>query len=129
MMSGMILETSVESGYGLSLSGFHGSTMEFPGKLRDLLAKNEDPDFMIQAEENGYVTFLVGKNLPGFERELHCVKRIAFLRREPHRFFPDLGPWLKNLFVSEIIQASLTGSSGSLTLTLLYKPAPGLTHV
>jgi len=121
MMAGLQMEGVAESGYGIKLSGFHCSALEFPKKLGDFTKDGVTPGKISQCESNSYVSFLM------CSREgLHTPAqvKIATFRREPHRFFIDLATWLRStraMFVDDMI---LSQSYGSLTLTLMYRPAP-----
>ena len=119
MMTGIQTEGKAESGYGITIGGFYCPTHEFAGRF-EALKKTMPPcrDFAIH-EEQGYVMVLVmsrsNPNIPqGLELETY--------RREPHKFFADLPKFLAKTRAQFVDRMILTGSLGSISLTLLYRP-------
>ena len=119
MMQGFLTEGSADSGYGMSLKGFYCPNAEYPGRLEVLYAKAGFINDFVAFEVNGYTLFLASK------RESYQVpldRKIATYRREPHKFFSDLQPFLAKTKAQYIDRMTLSGSLGSISLTLLYRP-------
>jgi len=121
MMAGPQLSGSAESGYGIRLSGFHCASRDFAVNA-DFIAKDIQGGAKIsQCEMEGHVAFLIatrdGLSIP-------AETKLATYRREPHKFFIDLAHFIKSTRACFIDDMVLTSSSGSLCLTILYRPAP-----
>ena len=119
MMAGILTEGSAESGYGISLKGFYCPNAEYPGRLEVLYAKSGFINDFVVFEVNGYTLFLAAK------RESYQVpldRKIVTFRREPHKFFADLPAFLAKTKAQFIDRMTLSGSLGSISLTLLYRP-------
>lgn len=116
-MAGVRMEGYAESGYGVSIQGFHCAISEFPKKLSEL-----EPTILIaQCESNGYATFLSCKNEGPVVNDGSL--KFASFRREPHLFFVDLSHFLKSLKAARVWAMTLSESHGSLGLTLVYESA------
>ena len=122
MMAGIQTEGTAESGFGIRIAGFHCGTFEFGGRLESLKSKIRGPDKIVQWEDNGYTMFLALKD-DNAVKNLTQLSKIATFRREPHRFFSDLPKWLMSTKAQHIEQVLLSGSLGSISLTILYRPA------
>ena len=119
MMAGIQTSGSAESGFGISLHGFHCKTLELSARLDELISRIGYANDFTTFEENGYVTFLA------MTRESYQIpdkKKIVTFRREPHKFFADLPSFLSKSKAQFIDRMALTGSLGSISLTLLYRP-------
>ena len=119
MMQGFLTEGSAESGYGISLHGFYCPISEYPARMDALYAKAGFVNDFVTFEVNGYVLFLAAK------RETYQIpmdRKIVTFRREPHKFFQDLPGFLAKTKAQMIDRMSLSGSLGSISLTLLYRP-------
>ena len=119
MMAGVKLEGIAESGYGVTIGGFHCPSIEFSGRLDELKKKMSVFYDAVQWEENGHILFLA------LSRETTSIpynKDIAVLRREPHRFFQDLPTFLLSTKAQFVDRMILSGSLGSVSLVLLYRP-------
>lgn len=124
MMAGIRLEGAADSGYGVRLVGFHVQMPDFPSRL-DALSKSTSVFECAQAENNGWITFLAQEWRPVEETEnFDGPKKIAVFRREPHRFFLDLGEFLKKTRACFVDQILLSDSLGSVTLTMVYRQIP-----
>lgn len=121
MMQGYQMSGSAETGYGLTVSGFHCPVMQFGSELQTLLERTtgEVVD-VVQFEDNGYSTLLLLSS-DGRPADLSGLTRIASYRREPHRFFQDLPKAISPLKIKQVLKLSLSGSLGSLQLILLYR--------
>ena len=119
MMQGFLTEGSADSGYGISLKGFYCPNVEYPGRLDALYAKAGFINDFVTFEVNGYTLFLAVK------RESYQVpldRKIVTFRREPHKFFADLPAFFAKTKAQFIDRMTLSGSLGSISLTLLYRP-------
>lgn len=120
MMAGVILGGIAESGYGITLAGFHCPNIEVGARLQELLAKLDRPSDIAQFENNGYTTLLLcarsGLSIP-------LDVKVAMFRREPHKFFQDLPEFLKSTKAQFVDRMILIGSLGSISLTVLYRPS------
>ena len=118
MMAGIQMSGSGESGFGITLSGFHCPTIEFGARLHELEKKIVIKDF-VQWEDSGYITFIA------MSRDTYAIpeeRKIATFRREPHKFFQDLPKFLAGTRAQFIDRMVVTASMGSLSLTVLYRP-------
>lgn len=118
-MAGLQMEGIADSGYGVTLGGFHCPAVEFPSRLEDLKSRFGPFRDVCVREENGYVTFLA------YARETPVIPQgieIQTFRREPHKFFVDLPRFLLKTRAQFVDRMVLSGSMGSLSLTLLYRP-------
>jgi hypothetical protein len=118
MMQGFLTEGSADSGYGMSLKGFYCQNAEVPGRLEALYAKGFINDF-VTFEVNGYTLFLAVKRE---SCQVPLDRKIATYRREPHKFFADLPAFFAKTKAQYIDRMTLSGSLGSISLTLLYRP-------
>src|SRR5271165_1548415 len=119
MMAGIRTSGTAESGYGVKLGGFHCPSIEFPGRLDELKKEMGVFSDFVQSEQEGYITFVALVQ----EKDTHITwPQISSLRREPHKFFQDLQKFLSQTKAQYIHQMSLTGSLGSISLTILYRP-------
>lgn len=116
MMPGVEFAGVAESLYGTSLGGFHCRRIEFQAKLEDLLKKMGRFDHIAQVEQEDFITFVAAKSDYALDTDL----KPAFFRRETHKFFQDLEKFLFGLKAAHIQELSLSGSLGSVSLTLLY---------
>lgn len=121
MMAGIMLQGSADSGYGINLSGFHCPTAEYGGRLQELQDKQDAGKIVdiVSFEDNGYVTVVY------LRREglvIPSRSKMATLRREPHKFFVDLPEFLRKTKAQFVDRMTLTGSLGSISLTVLYRP-------
>lgn len=125
MMSPAALEGTADSGYGITLAGFHCPVIEFGKKQGELLAKFPEPHDIVSHEDNGYVTFLAIKREPSI---FSGKREMRTFRREPHKFFQDLPRFLSSTRAEFIDRMILTGSLGSISFTILYRPSesPGV---
>lgn len=105
-----------ESSYGTTLGGFHCRRIEFQGRLEDLLKKMGRFDHVAQVEQEDFITFLAAKSDYALDSDL----KPAFYRRETHKFFLELGKFLSGLKAAHIQELALSGSLGSVSLTVLY---------
>jgi hypothetical protein len=118
MMQGFLTEGSADSGYGMSLKGFYCPNAEYPGRLEALYAKAGFINDFVTFEVNGYTLFMAAK------RESYQVpldRKIVTYRREPHKFFQDLPAFFAKTKAQFIDRMTLSGSMGSISLTLLYR--------
>ena len=121
MMQGFRMEGTAESGFGVVLSGFHASVTEAGSKIQALHEKFPTARQIMAWEDNGYLSYLA---LCEERDTLLTAPRILCYRREPHKFFVDLPRVLASTRAQKILSLSLTGSLGSLSLVMLYRPAP-----
>jgi hypothetical protein len=119
MMAGLLTEGEASTGFGVRLYGFHSSSQDYPKKLSDVIRDDRIPQKFLQCEVNGYLTFLAMQQERGMEPD--SPLQIGIFRREPHKFFQDLGEFLHHTSAFYIHDLSLTSSLGSLTLTILYQ--------
>lgn len=123
MMAGVILEGIAQSGYGVTIGGFHCMSIEFGERFEELKKKMISPTDVVQWESEGHIMLLAmcreSYNIPG-------RREITVLRREPHRFFQDLPKFLSSSKAQFVDRMILSGSLGSISLTLLYRPAESL---
>jgi hypothetical protein len=123
MMAGIRMDGIAESGYGVTIAGFHCQTIDAPAKLSELLSRlSSKPTDFTTHEENGYVTFVAASVDANFLST--DGPEVVVYRREPHKFFIDLPKFIAATRAREVLRMSITGSLGSLSLTLLYKSAP-----
>jgi hypothetical protein len=120
MMAGLQMEGKADSGYGVLIQGFHGTTAEFPGKLAALQASIPSPIDIAVSEDNGYATCLVWERGHDF---IPSERKVAYFRREFHKFFIDLPKFVASTKAQYVDRMILSGSLGSISLTLLYRPA------
>lgn len=122
MMAPAQLEGVADSGFGILLHGFHAPVQEAPARLDALKSKLSGRAREIAfVEDNGYVTCLV------VERRTPAIpsnSEFAMFRREPHRFFIDLPKFIASTRAQLVDRLILSGSLGSVSLVLLYRPAP-----
>jgi hypothetical protein len=119
MMQSIRTSGSAESGYGVKLGGFHCPSIEFQGRLEELKSEMGIFSDFVQFEQEGYITFIACVQ----DKDTHITwPRIESFRREPHKFFQDLQKFLSSTRAQYIRRISLTGSLGSLSLTILYRP-------
>ncbi len=119
MMAPPVLEGAAESGFGVKMGGFHCPVIEYGKRILDLLAKYPDASDVVSHEENGYVTAIVmSREMTHFPAE----RVIGVYRREPHKFFQELPRFLASTKAQYVDRLVLTGSLGSISLTLLYRP-------
>jgi hypothetical protein len=119
MMQGFLTDGIADSGYGIILHGFYGPNAEYAGRLDALYAKAGWVNDFVTFEVNGYILFLASK------RESYQVpidRKIVTYRREPHKFFADLPAFFSKTKAQFIDRMTLSGSMGSISLTLLYRP-------
>lgn len=126
MMQGVQTFGSADSGFGVTLAGFHCPNIEFAARM-EVCEKAFGPfmDFA-KCEENGFVTFV------GYRRDalgLSGTTLLATYRREPHKFFTDLQKFLSSTKATGIERLSLSCSLGSVSLTILLRHAQEETHV
>lgn len=122
MMQSLILNGKAESGYGVTIVGFHDEVGKFNARLEELKSQ-VDPIHNIETfEYNGYATCLISSQ-EKFSRE---KPQVAIFRREPHKFFQDLPKFLSSTKAAVIDNMILSGSLGSISLTLLYRPCEGV---
>lgn len=118
MMQTATTEGLADSGLGVRIWGFYSQNHEVSKKLSEI-PKDFYTSRIVQAESNGYLGLVAIENT--------CVAtgrtELAIFRREPHKFFADLGDWLLKLKCAYVADLFLSESYGSLTLTLLYIPA------
>lgn len=116
MMSAPVLEGVAESGYGVRLAGFHIRRADYAKRLAEFQEKFPAVMTMAVWESDGYVTFLGGTT----DRSgVYVPSQPAVFIREPHKFFIDLPAFLRSTRALWIHQMLLSGSLGSITLTLL----------
>ena len=119
MMQGFLTEGSAVSGYGITLCGFYCPNVEYSGRLESLYTRQGFINDFVTFEVNGYILFLAAK------REAYQVpldRKIITYRREPHKFFSDLPAFFAKTKAQYIDRMTLSGSLGSISLTLLYRP-------
>lgn len=121
MMQDLQLSGSAESGFGVTLTGFHSSTQNFPKQLAERVLPSLYACRIAQAESAGFQMFLRAENRQG---TYAGDQKTASFRREPHKFFPDLPEFLRTCRVRSVDDMVLTESYGSYSLTLLYTEAP-----
>lgn len=119
MMQGFLTEGSAESGYGMSLKGFYCPNAQYAERLDALYAKAGFINDFATFEVNGYVLFLAAKRE---SCQVSIDRKIATYRREPHKFFADLPAFFAKTKAQFIDRMTLSGSLGSISLTLLYRP-------
>jgi hypothetical protein len=124
MMQKDVLAGSEESGYGSRISGFYCRVQDFARNISDVLPKDQSLNRIAQSEVNGWQLVVVSESepIPAPFTPVFC----ATYRREPHKFFPDLGLFLRSLRAKCIVDMALSESYGSFSLTLLYVQAPSL---
>ena len=119
MMASVKTSGSAESGYGISLHGFHCPTLEFQARLDELTKNLYSFNDCVQFEENGHIVFLALKRESSI---IPAHRQAATFRREPHKFFLDLPAFLARTKAQFVDRLCLSGSLGSISLTLLYRP-------
>lgn len=119
MMAGLLTEGEASTGFGVRFYGFHTSSQDFPKKLSELIHTDRTPHRFLQCEVNGYLTCLAMQQERSIDTKLPL--QFGIFRREPHKFFQDLGEFLHRIAAVHVIDFSLTSSLGSLTLTILYQ--------
>lgn len=122
MMAGVIMQGSADSGYGITLEGFHCPTSEYGARMAEIQKKVTESRItdIYCYEDNGYATALVLRKEQGLP--VPQKSKIATFRREPHKFFQDLPAFFKTTKAQFIDRMTLTGSLGSISLTVLYRP-------
>lgn len=122
MMAGIMLQGSADSGYGISLAGFHCPTSEYGARMTDLQKQVSESRItdIVSFEDNGYVTAIVLRKEPGLPTPQKS--KIATFRREPHKFFQDLPDFVRKTKAQFVDRMTITGSLGSISLTVLYRP-------
>lgn len=121
MMAQARMDSVADSGYGVTVGGFHCPAIEFNGRLAELSRQMGYPFDLIAAhEENGYIDFVAVcqtvNSLP-----LKPAK-LEIFRREPHKFFADLQKFIGATRAQRIHQIQLIGSLGAIALILLVHP-------
>lgn len=119
MMAGVLTEGRADSGYGVMMAGFHTEVRLLGGKLAEWKEKFGAVDDVVSFEDSGYVTFLFYRREP-FDLADEGRFRVETFRREPHRFFADLPGFLRRVQARSIRRFILTGSLGSISLTILF---------
>jgi hypothetical protein len=124
MMPGVQSQGSADSGYGIAIHGFHCPVSELNARLDELKSRVKALNDIEAWEYNGFVMVLV------LERNAYALppkREVAVLRREPHKFFQDLPKFLSSTKAQFVDRMILTGSMGSISLTLLYRAVePGV---
>jgi len=118
-MQDLILSGKAETGYGVTLAGFHSPTLQFAAKLAELESTIGRIDDFATTEDNGWVTAIA---LHRETTALPPTKKLATFRREPHKFFQDLPKFMYSTKAVYVDRIFLTGSLGSVSFTLLYRP-------
>ena len=116
MMGGVLTSGISDSGYGATIGGFYGSGIDFIRNLQNLKSKMPEIDRIVQYEENGFIAMLAAFGYPS-----KAPLSMASFRREPHKFFNDLSQFLRSTKARTIVDLQLTGSLGSMCLTILYR--------
>lgn len=120
MMAGVTLSGTAESGYGIRIGGFHAPVSEFAARMKELRQSLSPIDDISVIENNGYVTFIALAQEDVF---VPAEKLIATMCHEPHKFFLNLPKFLASTKARNVDRMILTGSLGSISLTLLYRSA------
>jgi hypothetical protein len=121
MMGGLQMSGQASSGYGVTLSGFYCPNAEVAVRIQEMDSKEGPFQTIASVELNGHTLFVAGKSDPNSFPE---TAKIAIFRREPHKFFSDLPRFLYSLRAKSIDGISVSGSLGSVCLTILYRPMP-----
>ena len=119
MMAPPVLEGSAESGCGASLAGFHCSRSEYLKRLEEFNLNFPDALMISTYEDNGFICFVAARFKP--MESFPVPSKSACFIREPHKFFRDLPAFLRSTRARIIDSMALSGSLGSVTLTLLYR--------
>lgn len=119
MMAGVQMEGSADSGYGVRIAGFHCPVMEFGKRLEALKISLGSIQDIEQIEINGHIMLLAMNRESAL---IPSLKEVASFRREPHKFFQDLPKFLLSTKAQFIDRMVLSGSLGSISLTLIYRP-------
>ena len=108
---------SAESGFGVVVSGFYSQNSDVMENLAKLDVDQGPFSEIALCENDGWTLFLGVSEEP----QLNLSKqKVAFYRRECHRFFEDLPSWLYRTKAVHIHRMALSQSSGYLSLTMLY---------
>lgn len=119
MMAGIVLSLIADSGYGIRIGGFHGPTAQFNERMKELQDNIGPIQDIVSMEDNGYLTFIALSRESAF---IPSHKLVATLRQEPHKFFQALPRFLASTKAQYVDRMVLTGSLGSISLSLLYRP-------
>ena len=118
-MQDVLMAGKAESGYGVTLAGFHCPIIQIAAKLSELEASIGRIDDFAVTEDNGWATCVA---LHRETTALPPTKKMATFRREPHKFFQDLPKFLYSTKAVYVDRIGLSGSLGSVSFTLLYRP-------
>ena len=123
MMQSSISEGNGSSGFGVELRGFFSSSSEAATKIMQWSAlKGAGPyDKMAMCESEGGFFFVYARNPESVESSEAGPLKTAVFRREIHRFFLDLEPYLAKLKAAWIADLSVSAHGGSLTMAILYR--------
>lgn len=116
MMAAAVLSGTAESGH-MKIGGFYGKTLDVAGLLHDLEKEFSGFSQIAHVEIEGYVFAMAVDSMPGI------ATHVAFYRREPHKFFPDLQKFISSLDAQAISSISVSGSLGAISLTVAYRRA------
>ena len=117
MMRGQKIAGSAESN-GVAVSGFYVPNGQVHDHLRDCDTNHGPFSEIALHESEGWTTFLgVHQPLPQTPK---AGWKVAFYRRESHKFFEDFGAWFFRTGSTSVHRLSISQSSGFLSLTLLY---------
>lgn len=116
MMAAPVLSGIAESGH-MKIAGFYGKTLDVAGMLKDLEKEFNGFSQIAHVEIEGYLFAMAVDSMTGIATQL------AFYRREPHKFFPDLQKFISSLDAQAICSISVSGSLGAISLAVAYRRA------